>query len=1362
MKKLSVLLLLIISVSLAFADEIVMNGSELKVNVLSNDDTQTILEYNFGSFQRSAVKIDGETYYHLGLNGEGVTIDKDAPQLPKIARSIIIPGNGLMKVNVLESEYEEFHMAVAPSKGRILRTTDPATVPYEFGSMYDQDEFYPSEIATLGNPYILRDFRGQTVSLVPFSYNPQTQVLRVYKHVILAIKNSGIDHRNVKNDRNSGYNIHFESVYANHFINFDNTTRYELVDEHGRLIVISYGAFLDAIQPYVDWKIQKGFQVDVYDVANIGNATAIENFIQDEYDNDDDLAFVQLVGDAAQVPTLSSGGGGADPKFALVDGNDPYMDIFIGRFSAENESQVETQVTRTIWYERDLASGSWLNKGLGVASNQGTGDDNEYDNQHIDVIRDNLLDYGYASVDQIYDPSASAAQVATSLNDGRGIVNYCGHGSDTSWVSSGFNNNNVNNLQNDYMLPFVNSIACVNGNFTNQTCFAEAWLRATNNGNPTGAIVMFASSINQSWDPPMAAQDESSDMITGDNNYAGTPDVMTTIGGLWFNGESEMLDIYNDTAMSETWHIFGDASLQFRTKEPQAMTINHLPNLLIGETSFAVNTGVEDAMVCLSNDGIIYGSGYTNSSGIANLELAVAPDQPMDLTLTVTAYNKITSVETIQVIAPEGPYLVVSDYSVTAGDDDVIEFGETVHVSVTLQNVGVDSASNIEMAIDENDSYITITDDTEGFGNIAAGSSVSMDDAFSFTVGNDIPDNYSFELTTAITATEDVWYNSMNFVGYAPVISISTVDVNDDDNNMLDPGDRADIIVTIVNEGGAKAHNLEGILSTDSGLISFNEDTDTAAMIEAGGSVELTFDIDVDSSAQTGDVADFSLAVSADNDLTAAEDFSLSIGLIMEDFESGDFYDFPWELGGNGEWIISSDAYEGDYSANSGDVNHNQGSELSVQLVVTQDDQILFYKKVSSENNYDYLRFFIDDQEQESWSGDVDWSESSYNVTAGEHVFKWIYDKDGSVDGGDDCAWIDYIIFPPSIVPQPAELECDVTEYDVQLAPGTTHSETFTLSNVGDLELDYSISIQNTTEDSRDLTGSTVSCTAEGFTPGETTTWTFEVYCNSSDNEWIKDLWIEFPAGINVISSTDLVGGSGNIPTDGTTGDGITLHWGGSGYMSNGQTATTDVSVSISSGFYGNAILPWTVHGDEWGSDPHEISGEMEIESLGEPLTWIVINTNSGTLEGNSSDEIEVLFDANDMDEGIYTANIVIQQSAGEDIIIPVTLEVNNDVVNGNEILPAATELTGNYPNPFNPSTTIQFATKESGHVTLEIYNVKGQKVKTLVDDRLDPGFHTIQWDGKDDHNQIVSSGMYFSNMKTGKYTSTKKMILMK
>jgi gingipain R len=113
------------------------------------------------------------------------------------------------------------------------------------------------------------------------------------------------------------------------------------------------------------------------------------------------------------------------------------------------------------------------------------------DQQHQENIRTDLLNYGYLSVDQIYESmGATAAQVSTNLNQGRGFINYTGHGADTYWVTTGFSNTNVNALTNDYMLPFIQSVACVNGNFVSMTCFAEAWLRSVNESTnaPAGAI----------------------------------------------------------------------------------------------------------------------------------------------------------------------------------------------------------------------------------------------------------------------------------------------------------------------------------------------------------------------------------------------------------------------------------------------------------------------------------------------------------------------------------------------------------------------------------------------------------------------------------------------------------------------------------------------------------------------------------------------------------------------------------------------------------------------------------------------------------------------------------------------------------
>jgi len=128
-----------------------------------------------------------------------------------------------------------------------------------------------------------------------------------------------------------------------------------------------------------------------------------------------------------------------------------------------------------------------------------------------------------------------------------------------------------------------------------------------------------------------------------------------------------------------------------------------------------------------------------------------------------------------------------------------------------------------------------------------------------------------------------------------------------------------------------------------------------------------------------------------------------------EDFETGDFSKYEWQHSGNANWGIVSDVkYEGTYAAKSGTITHSQTSTIEITLDTTFEN-ISFYGKVSSESNYDYLRFYIDGTEQDKWSGTVDWTQHTYTITPGEHTFKWSYTKDGSVSNGSDCAWIDDI-----------------------------------------------------------------------------------------------------------------------------------------------------------------------------------------------------------------------------------------------------------------------------------------------------------------------------------------------------------------
>jgi len=133
---------------------------------------------------------------------------------------------------------------------------------------------------------------------------------------------------------------------------------------------------------------------------------------------------------------------------------------------------------------------------------------------------------------------------------------------------------------------------------------------------------------------------------------------------------------------------------------------------------------------------------------------------------------------------------------------------------------------------------------------------------------------------------------------------------------------------------------------------------------------------------------------------------------LIETFEQGNFNSFNWRLAGDADWFVTSDqANTGSYSARAGDIEDDEISTLTLELDCVSGD-ISFYRKVSSESNYDHLRFYIDGVEKGKWSGQKDWEQVSFHVTAGRRTFEWTYSKDGSVSSGDDTAWIDDIVFP--------------------------------------------------------------------------------------------------------------------------------------------------------------------------------------------------------------------------------------------------------------------------------------------------------------------------------------------------------------
>lgn len=680
------------------------------IEVLRGDDKTTVLQLRVSQYGFDEVETPrGPAKLIHTPNGSSM-LQKGSPDVPKFTASLLIPDLSEMEVIVLFSAYKEYKdIDIAPSKGNLYRNTDPESVPYEYGDIYHTNDFFPSTLASLDEPYIIRDFCGQALHLYPFQYNPATQTLRVYTDIVVEVRE-----KSPLRATNPFYRTtplqsivrEFKHIYERHFINFDNisSAKYTPVEEYGRMLVISHGPYMGTMQPFVDWKNTIGIPTEIVDVSTIGgtNPSQVKSYIQNYYDTTN-LAFILLVGDnmhIAPFPNSTPGiTGPSDNAYAYLEGGDRYPDALIGRFSAESITHVETQVNRTIAYERaDNLSTGWLNVSMGVARNEGAGmgHHGESDCEHMDLIRTRLLTYDYVTVHQDYDynctgvPNTNATQISNRINAGVGMINYCNHGSAHSWSVANYSSTHVNALTNTNKWPFIWSVACVNGEFVNQTCFAEVWLRATHNEEPTGALAALMSTINQSWLPPMDAQDEFNDILI----EAYPNNIKRTFGGISFNGMYLMNDINGPAGyeMTDTWNLFGDPSVVVRTDDPATMAVTHPASIMIQETSITVNCNVEDAYVALSVNGSIIGTG-TISGGSATISFAQLPSAD-SIKVAVTAFNHIPYLDKIEVV----DFLYNLDAGITSiisPESHYICDNISVTPKVVLRNSGLNPLNNV-------------------------------------------------------------------------------------------------------------------------------------------------------------------------------------------------------------------------------------------------------------------------------------------------------------------------------------------------------------------------------------------------------------------------------------------------------------------------------------------------------------------------------------------------------------------------------------------------------------------------------------------------------------------------------------------
>jgi len=1013
--------------------------------------------------------IQFENTFLTGLTGE--------PVLPYQSVSLLLPpGEIAVSIDlVLEGEIEiPGNLLLFPQQAsRPLSSTDPADFNFN-QAVYQKNETYPeSPLGKITTQY-MNGYALALSSFTPVTYNPATGKLSYYSQVKISV-NTAPDQASA----NALYNLSSSKTTINRIKSFSQNP--SLINQYPngsksaddyQLMIITPAQFENNYQDLIDLYLVRGIKTEVVTKEFISSNGSgqdlqekIRNYIIDEY-QDHSVEYILLGGDVEHIPYrgfycfVQSGGGyedsniPADLYYSALDGNwnddndnkwgepgedDLLPDIAVARFSFSSAAELSIMINKSVMYQDNPVLGE-LTSPLLAGEHLYSGPET-WGADYIELLVGEHDDNGYTTIgipetqniETLFerDASWSGSNLIAKINQGKQFVHHCGHANETLVAhlsTSDITNSNFSGANGvDHNFTILQTHGCNCGDFTYNDCILEKMVKIDN-----FAVAVVGNSRygwfneGQTEGPAAHLHREMVDALYNEKmNHIGAAfaeaKIQTapwvTAPGQWEEGALRW-NFYD-------LNILGDPVLGVWTDEPIDIQTNYQDAIPIGVplTTVSVTSGgqpMENFSCTIIKDDIIYGMGYTDAAGTAEIIFDPVFSNVGDAILVVSGYNCLPATYQISIIPNDGAYVIYTSHEIDdsqGNNNGEVDFGESIDLNMEIENVGSVMAEDVQVTLSAPDSYITITDGFENYGNIAGGASNIIASAFSFDVESNVPDQHIVGFDLEMVGDE-TWNSQFNIVINAPVLEIGSISVDDSENGngngILDPGEIADIIIESSNYGHSACENTEGLLSTSSSYITIEDPEFDLATLIAGETTSAIYTIEVDGAAPLGSAIDLNYMLTSGNYI-AQHNFYLSVGLVYEDFETGDFSAFEWENGGNSSWTITNvNPYEGVYSAKSGSIGDSQTSELFITMDVIAEDNISFYHKVSSEASYDYLRFYVDDTMLGEWAGEEGWGEESYSVSAGNHTFKWVYNKDQSVSNGSDCGWIDYIIFPPT------------------------------------------------------------------------------------------------------------------------------------------------------------------------------------------------------------------------------------------------------------------------------------------------------------------------------------------------------------
>lgn len=874
-------------------------------------------------------------------------------------------------------------------------------------------------------------------------------------------------------------------------------------DKRGReisgydMLIITSEDWVARFDDYIDFYNNKGIRTQIVSLDEIyasmdgrDQQEQIRNYIIQEYQSNG-IMMVILGGDVAIVPFRylwceateeEQDNIPADMYYACLDGtwNDNNNDLWgevgeddllpelgIGRLPFNNDSQFENIMQKTFSYLQNPVLGEFTSPILG-GEHLGDG---YYGSTDMERLIGTCTEYDYTTQGYPTDynfkryyaspnKNWSGREFRELIGTGGQYVHHVGHANVNTvagWEINDISNASFapnNGIDHNYML--FHSHGCICGDFSRGSILEkmvtiQTGFVATTGNSRYGWYVP--------WGDGMAAHIHRELMDAYMNDHIDMlgaalreAKIATApwVASIWGENGCLRWNIY-------CLNVLGDGALCPWFEEPFTPNVVFEQGLQNGTNSTQVHvshfdTPLENFRVSLFDGETLLARAITDANGDADLTFSPALNANGEMQLIITGQSAWPQSLEVASIADNEAFI----YGNISGFNGEPLFGtQSLWVSGDLYNNGAVTANQVHAGITTDCDYIFIASNNFTIDEFEPNSTLHFDHLGDISIANNIPDRTLFTLYLTTYVGDITHTTQRSFLAKAPNLQLLDMEIDDslgDDNGFADPGEQITLNLNCKNIGHAMAPDAYFTITCDNPSLHLTDEIFQLGNIDPNSEFVIPVGFYTEQSMIDGTMVHFDMEFHFGEYLVTSNQI-ITIGLIQESFESGDFSYTSWEHDGEAAWFITDEeAHSGSYSARSGNIGDGEYSHLIIELEVFEDSEISFWLKTSTEKHKDGLLFYLDNKVKALWSGENDWTYYSLEFPSGSHTLKWTYTKSPSNAAGSDCVWIDDITFPrTSLITGTEEY---VTKESVTLFPNPCNgSFTINLMEESDIEV---------------------------------------------------------------------------------------------------------------------------------------------------------------------------------------------------------------------------------------------------------------------------------------------------------------------